>query len=256
MAKCWAAALGNCSDRQSKEHYFTQGLFTNEVITVGGFEWLKGKERSLNLSSLTANILCVNHNTSLSPVDSEAIKFFRILEQIRVIQDQRISQSQHKSWSQFTFKINGNRLERWMMKTAIGFFCVVGKDEFWHVTKTPPIRPPLNLIEAAYGYRRLDSPMGLYAMAAVGDQTNLPEAVGLVPLHHPEGGLIGATIFIKGIKFLLWFYEEEVNTCTFDLEGRTWGQGGEEPIHHLKSIKFNVRFKPSGKLKLEWFHPS
>ncbi len=54
-----------------------------DPITVGGFPWLGGKEKTLATKGLTSKILCDRHNSALSGLDEVGIRFFEKLRAAR-----------------------------------------------------------------------------------------------------------------------------------------------------------------------------
>ena len=121
MHKCWASIIGDCSNRLSREHYVSQGLWAGQqLIIVSGFEWLKGEEKTLPLKELTANILCTNHNTLLSPLDSEAAKFIKTLNELERVLTARWKSRQKSFLNIGRHEVKGTLFERWTAKTIIG----------------------------------------------------------------------------------------------------------------------------------------
>lgn len=64
----------------------------------------------VGIGSLTARVLCADHNSSLSPLDAEALKLWDALEVIRTTPDVAPSVT----------KVSGPLLERWFLKHTIG----------------------------------------------------------------------------------------------------------------------------------------
>ena len=81
MNKCWARSLGNCSDKISKEHFVTEGLFPTSVVRIKGFSWCRDEAQEIPVATLATKILCTTHNSRLSPVDASAIKAFEVFEE-------------------------------------------------------------------------------------------------------------------------------------------------------------------------------
>src|SRR5437899_10575191 len=72
MNECWAACLGDCSDKISREHIISASLFPADKITVQGLSWCKGEPKEIGLAALTRKILCTKHNSDLSEIDAAA----------------------------------------------------------------------------------------------------------------------------------------------------------------------------------------
>src|SRR5260370_31611566 len=152
MHKCWASIIGDCSNRLSREHYVSQGLWAGQqLIIVSGFEWLKGEEKTLPLKELTANILCTNHNTLLSPLDSEAAKFIKTLNELERVLTARWKSRQKSFLNIGRHEVKGTLFERWTAKTIIGCSSVDHRDRFWHQTQERISEPPDEIVRAVYG---------------------------------------------------------------------------------------------------------
>src|SRR5690348_11277537 len=86
-ARCWAAPLGDCDQKISREHTVSRSLFESEQIMVQGFKWCLNEPKSIGLSNLVAKILCKRHNSGLSDLDSSALQAFNVFrEAIRLNQ--------------------------------------------------------------------------------------------------------------------------------------------------------------------------
>src|SRR5690242_8484631 len=84
---CWAAPLGDCSQKITREHTVSQCLFETDQIMVQGFKWCLDQAKSIGLSNLVAKILCKNHNSGLSDLDAAALAAFNAFrEAIRLNQ--------------------------------------------------------------------------------------------------------------------------------------------------------------------------
>jgi hypothetical protein len=76
---CWAGPLGNCGGGISREHYVSQCVFPDQSIFVQGLDWCLNEPKEVRIESLTAKILCRNHNSALSELDSEAGRAFSVI---------------------------------------------------------------------------------------------------------------------------------------------------------------------------------
>jgi len=102
--------MGNCAGKISREHYFSDSLYKllagGESLTIEGAHWLtSGSSVELAPSALTAKVLCEHHNSSLSILDAEALRFFLLLRY------ETTAEQEH---------IDGELLERWYLKVLIG----------------------------------------------------------------------------------------------------------------------------------------
>lgn len=82
MGECWAACLGNCGDKMSREHLISESIFPQGKVTVRGFPWCKDEAKEIGMAGLTAKILCEPHNHDLSPIDEAGAKAFKIFTEI------------------------------------------------------------------------------------------------------------------------------------------------------------------------------
>lgn len=175
MVKCWASCLENCDEIQSREHYVSQGLWDEKQITIEGFNWLDGQSRTIPISNLTSKILCKTHNERLSTCDAEAIRLFKVFEEIHKLQNIRSRLKSNNFWNIKRYQASGSLFEKWAVKTVIGIACVVGKENLhWYETKNPVIEPPTELVKAVFGYKQFESPVGLYHAQDVGDSHSFP----------------------------------------------------------------------------------
>src|SRR5580704_164600 len=146
--KCWAACLGDCSDRISREHLVSESLFPDQKIGVSGFDWCKGQDRYISISGLTSKILCEHHNNALSPVDEEGARAYRIAKEMVRLSYERGKQKAHR-WNIKRLAIDGPKMERWFLKTLINLSYErghpIGRDS------RVPGRPSDRLVRVAYG---------------------------------------------------------------------------------------------------------
>src|SRR5229473_1352979 len=104
-SKCWASCLGGCSNKISREHTITKAMFLDKEIEVSGMPWCADQPKKVGLANLTAKVLCLVHNSALSPVDQEAVSFAEAMrESFRLLAVRyRLKQ---KRWTLKTFPID------------------------------------------------------------------------------------------------------------------------------------------------------
>jgi hypothetical protein len=239
MVKCWAAHLGGCSEKQSLEHYVSEGLWDSTSVGVRGL--FSEEDQVIGFSSLGANILCTTHNSGLSELDSE----------IRIISDRIHQFHKYHVWrsksptikgagSFVEFRIKGDLLERWMIKFLIGLFYVIHKNECWYDTKRMPLEPPPSLVEYVFGINQISHPVGLYLAYGIGNRHEPKEgAIDVETLLHPGGGIIGANVGINGIRFTVSLSQLDINEYLIhSLDGTVFGPGEESLLYHPKRIVF------------------
>src|SRR5260370_40531159 len=90
MNDCWAACLGDCSDKISREHIITAGLFLDDKLTVQGLPWCRDMPKEIGLAALTKKNLCTKHNSDLSVIDDAAIQSMNVLRESMRVTNLRI----------------------------------------------------------------------------------------------------------------------------------------------------------------------
>jgi len=256
MVKCWASIIGGCSTKLSREHYVSQGLWAGQkLIVVSGFEWLKGEEKTIPLKELTANILCTNHNTLLSPLDSEAVRFVKTLVELERVLTARWKSRQKSFLNIRRADVNGTLFERWAVKTIIGCSCVDHKHKRWHQTQKTIRDPPGEIVRAVYGLSGFREPMGLYFAHDQEDRNFFRNGISVETLFHPEGGLVGALLRFRGFRFLVWLTKESPESLDIrDSEGTPFDLQPFQPKGTFRPHSYHFRFGKalSHVLKFEW----
>lgn len=114
--KCYLNLHGGCSTKISGEHYVSHGLInlytfndpTAKILHDNGL----GIPHPVSPSKFVANVLCVDHNTSLSPADAAALDFATFLRRISL---QRLNGG--GDWGeQEVIEIPGDDFQRWVLK--------------------------------------------------------------------------------------------------------------------------------------------
>lgn len=151
--KCYAAAYGGCSERITREHYFTRGVLN----LIGDLEvrGLPGspveQPRRLGIKALTAKVLCEVHNSHLSRLDVVGTHLFETFKQTGA------GLPADPSFHLF----NGLDVERWLLKVLLGFSASgAAPDEGRRVRLSE--RPDPSLLAALYEGRPLGRGHGLY----------------------------------------------------------------------------------------------
>lgn len=109
MQGCWASFLGDCEGPLTGEHLVTRAVLGTKT-SVRGFNWCPQEFKNVGTAALTCNCLCGKHNSSLSPVDYEIIKWKNAIE--------RTSVPRPKKSLPFLISLDGLLLGRWLAKTA------------------------------------------------------------------------------------------------------------------------------------------
>lgn len=166
MENCWAACLGNCSDKLSREHLVSQSLFLNDFVTVQGMPWCKDEPKRIGLSSLTAKILCDQHNNALSPVDTAGAQAFSVIRELMKVLRVRKALKPH-IWKIRRYEVDGKGLERWFLRTLINV-CCKGPTPIGRFSERSGW-PDQELVEIAFGLKTFEGRAGLYSLYRVGE---------------------------------------------------------------------------------------
>lgn len=250
---CYASSLGNCGDTQSAEHYVSKGLWKNRLVNFEGLPWLNGETKTLSVNKVFRKVLCDKHNRALSPLDVEGIRFFRAAEKIHINQDMRKELKRSAIWKVDRSEIDGRKLERLLAKTSIGALQEF-PNEKWHLSNTPSIQPPKDILECVYGLRDFEFPMGLYCINSVGDKLFNKDDVVIDLHYHPQtSGYIGCNIAFRNWQFFINL--SDINFENFALQSSTgilFGRNNEQPIYRVTKLNFNVGAKLSGVISFKW----
>jgi hypothetical protein len=197
---CWAACLGDCAGKISREHTVSKSLYISDTVTVEGFPWCKDKPKEIGLGSLTAKILCEAHNRRLSDVDKAGAAAFDAFRQSTRLMNVR-SKTRNQRWTIKRFIIDGPRSERWFLKTLInlcfGQNLRIGADSKhlgW---------PSCDLVEIAFGLRAFNAKAGLYSIVQVGQKIRSDDTVRFAPLIMEQSYVAAGLFSFRGFKFLL-----------------------------------------------------
>lgn len=160
MEGCWANCLGDCGGGITREHYVSECVFPNRLIFVQGLDFCLDRPKELRTESLTAKILCADHNKRLGDmVDWVAGDAF---EKIRSFTALRIQRGKFPgvNWAPTEFNIDARRLERWLLKTMINFS--FGRQVIIGPGSGDAGAPPEDLVRIAFGLEQFGEGRGLY----------------------------------------------------------------------------------------------
>jgi len=205
--KCWAVSLGDCDGKISSEHYVSGCLFHSGKVIVSGFPWCHGQSKTIGLQSLTRNLLCRNHNSSLSDLDLAMLNFFNTLRESGQLNRLR-SGLQQGSWDIKHFELSSNLMERWFLKTLINFS--YGKELKYGDSEGVHGVAPKELVEIALGLARFEGFAGMYIATCPGERITMLENVSVATFTEGDA-LICAEFSICGVRFVLSLVQEEVH---------------------------------------------
>jgi hypothetical protein len=224
---CWAAILGGCDGPLTGEHLFSKGLFSGKSVQVQGSPWKATKPKLIGVSSLTANILCREHNNALSTVDHEGIRAFRAIRRFEEILSLRQALTDA---TDLLHDANGLLLERWFLKHAVNLFVVSGSTRRWPGGLVPS-KPPPQIVKAAFGLVKLQHPWGLYNWAGsqLGERRVVGDQIGFQPVFDVAGEFLGGHFDFQALSFLIWLSDAAPK---FEISGTAFS----EFYHHMGGI--------------------
>jgi hypothetical protein len=174
----------------SREHTVTQAMFLDKELEVSGLPWC-AEPKKIGLASLTSKVLCKVHNSALSPVDQEAVKFAKALREAFRLLQVRVSQPS-KRWAFVRFPIDGPRIERWFLKTLINA-----------TSQTDLPIEDNSLVEIAFGKKSFEPPAGLYGVFDPPEKRQLFDGISLSAFT-VRNCVVGATFSFLGFRLLLY----------------------------------------------------
>jgi len=208
------------------------------AVAIDGAPWLApGERKAVGIESLTAKILCIRHNSALSPLDEAAEQFFK---RLRVIHAdlQRRSLSLKRS----LVIMSGEALELWMLKLACGLF--YSRNAARHGARLiDDHEVDERLVEEALVRGRWYRGGGLYMKAPQGHRVPLLDAVSMAPL--TAAGMhrvVGASITMTGLEFELLFDPIGIDPQFCSAEG--W-------VHRPSELRFAIE-KRAYSIALTW----
>lgn len=249
MRKCWAARLGDCSDKISGEHIITNGAFLTDTVKVKGLPWCVDEFKEIGLASLVKNVLCTDHNSRLSGADVGATELRKALCDVADLSELR-KRMPRQDWPLKKFFVNGFALERWCLKTLITI-AFDGKIPIGD-GDTSGGEPPCALVETAFGLRQFQPPRrGLYWMGQGEDEVSVIEGVVVTTFSNSANRLAGARFWFWGLDLLLMVSDGPPGQFTFTsadgtqtIRPKTWYRPG--------AINLVVHGRPSHSLDFIW----
>lgn len=234
---CWAESLGNCSDKISREHIITDGMFPAPTLHVKGLPWCMEEFREVSVANFVKKILCEYHNNNLSPVDTAGIQVINAFRTEVQLNNAR-SKMNPIRWTVRTFKIDGNGLERWCLKTLIN---MAAEGQYKMGEDSEVIgQPSSRLVRIAFGQEKFEHRAGLYGLGRVGSNWNLGESFRVIPYGNDRGILMGGLFGIFGYQFLLALEEEGFARVVLvpDLGGGPDYKA--QTLYPLMALNFNI----------------
>jgi len=201
MRTCWAACLGDCSDKISGEHIITEGVFLADAVKVKGLPWCLDDFKTIGLASFVKNVLCEEHNSRLSEADVGAIQLRKAVCDTASLSEVR-KLMQPQDWPVKRFPVNGYAIERSCLKTlitlAFGGQVPIGDGS------PRPGEPSRALVEIAFALKQFQPPRaGAYWIGDVGDVVSVDEGVVVTTFSNHANRLAGARFWFWELNILL-----------------------------------------------------
>ena len=183
---CWAACLGDCKGPLSKEHVISAGVFDEIMMEVEGIQAFGDESRVVSKASLTARMLCREHNSRLSPLDAEAARLSDAIKDARA------------GGIPATHLVNGALLERWILKTLVNLLA-----SRW--AEKGQLPPGPDIVAKVFGLSPVLAPSGLYALQNY-QGTAPPDSVCYTVIasqRESSPHILGLLISLSGAVFVL-----------------------------------------------------
>ncbi len=185
---CYARELGNCSQRKSGEHFISKSLLEkiekSGKLNIQGPAWLsENEERIIPIKSMKANVLCKRHNSDLSGLDSAGTEFCSYLLNVKIKQAQ--------------LTVDGQEIERWLLKVLCGFGTSGYLNRFNGWT------PKREWLDILFFDKTLPDEAGLYYLISNKVLEAGPNEFGIWPVVSDEKKeIIGLHLLLSGYTFL------------------------------------------------------
>jgi hypothetical protein len=197
--RCYAAGLGGCSTKISGEHPMSAGALElwagGRTVELRGFTWMQDHElHAIPISRLASNILCKDHNSALSGLDTVGKRWVEHLAAVNA-DINAVARPRPETM----FLINGHDLERWIVKMLCGLV-VSGTVEVPGIADPRAWRPPVDWLEMVYGLRPLPLGCGLNFIGQPGEELRNRIEIGVIS--NSIDGPYGLPVTFYGLRFL------------------------------------------------------
>jgi hypothetical protein len=253
MSECWAASLGDCAGKISREHIISKGIFLEDQIRVNGFDWCPEEPVTIGLASLTKKILCQKHNSDLSTADNAGIKTVEQFREFFRLGDVR-GQARSRRWRVVRLRTDGFELERWFLKTLVNV--AVGRPyPLFKTVQSPKWQPPPHLVEIAFGLKRFQPSAGLYLANESGQRIDPNAKLQIMTFIDAAERLVGARFIMFGFAFFLYLETEglgrEKPAFFIDRSGRA--DKIPKALYRPRLIRYTLNNKYlSHSLEIDW----
>lgn len=231
--RCYLRELNGCSEDISGEHIVSASVLRiispNKNTIVSGFPWLNGKEKLLGHGALISNCLCKHHNSSLSPLDDAAGRFYQAIKNCDL---ERSGRGQH-------YLFSGHDVERWMFKTMAN---MIASKSLAHDGKvlTSTFHSKVQVATMLTDISGWLPGTGMYLMLRKGEEIARGDHFWLEPYTiRDPAEVVGMKTSMQGLEF------------TFLGLPMDKGSAGIQGIYRPKSIQF-VHGKTCNTIEFSW----
>jgi hypothetical protein len=158
---CYAAELGDCSGPLNREHFISKTILKDFEESAGlhvtGYPYGNSAGFLMSAASMSAKVLCENHNNGLSNVDAEGSRF------LLAFFNAHVGLLEKKFTTDVIYECDGPLIERWMLKYICGL--VASGQTGTDIERISKTVPPLGFIQVLFGIETLPTKWGLYTRA-------------------------------------------------------------------------------------------
>lgn len=165
---CYLSRMSNCSAKISREHFISKNILEkltkDTLIFENAGHFFGGKSHAeIGIDGFASKVLCDNHNSVLSPLDTAAGAAFQRIEELT-----KDMLRADKGYKLNSFHVaSGIDIERWMIKVFCGLVAA-GKIRSASGRIEQLSSLPDELLEALMGATLLQPPLGIYMHTFVG----------------------------------------------------------------------------------------
>jgi hypothetical protein len=215
---CYLGHTNDCAEGISREHYISETVLeqlSEPAVAIEGVFWLPpGERKFVGINSLTANILCVRHNSTLSVLDAEAGQFLRTVKRIHASMN-----TKSLSRKRLVSIVSGEALEQWILKVACGlFYAKIASHGRQQIANDHVVDD--SIIAEGLFSKRWHRDCGLYMRAAVGQRVPGVNAISMAPATSTnEKRYVGIRVDIIGLEFAVIFDPRGASAAQLAAEG-------------------------------------
>jgi hypothetical protein len=228
----------------SAEHYWTRSLFLSSMVTVEGLPYADGKTVEKHIDDLVTNVLCKQHNSELSPLDTALSDLANALREMARLGQVRGQITKKKYWPSTRFVVDGPKIEKCMLKMALNCSKVLRVADKW--------TPPTWLPEVIFGKRDLPEGVGLALVARVGETFGEEERF-YVGFARSNGVPTAITVTLRGMwRFICTWDRVVADMGTIGFEDGNY-QVDEHVFFHPKRLIRDHGGRPLGiSVDFDW----